>query len=64
VPGGRVCSLSRLSWTHSAQGHVPPDGVTLGTDLSIGGSDEKVSSGTEVVAGSVERSQELLGVLG
>ena len=59
-----VCSLSRDSWVHSAQGHVPPDGVTLGTDLSIGGRGEEVSSGTEVVADSVERSQEPLGVLG
>src|SRR5258708_25998031 len=64
MPGGKRLSLSRVSWAQSAQGDVPPDGVTLGADLSIGGSGKQVSSRTEVVADSAERSQETLGVLG
>jgi hypothetical protein len=60
----RVCSLSGVLWAHCAQGDVPPDGVTLGADLSIRGTGEEVSTGMEVVADGAERSQEPLGVLG
>src|SRR5438128_1879469 len=38
--------------------------VTLGAQLSIGGTGEEVSTRTEVVADGAERSQEPLGVLG
>jgi hypothetical protein len=40
---------SGASWAHSTQGDITPDSVTLGADLSIGGSGEEVSSRTEVV---------------
>ena len=58
------CLLSTVSWAHSAQGDISPDGVTLGADLSIGGGSEEVSTWTEVVADGAEWSQEALGVLG
>jgi hypothetical protein len=57
-------SLSRASWTHSAQGDLPPDGVTLGAELSIGGSGEEVSTQAEMVADGAEWPQETLRMLG
>jgi hypothetical protein len=60
----RVRFGKRGLWAHSAQGDVTPDGVTLGADLSIGGTGMEVSTRTEVVADGAERSQEPLGVLG
>ena len=59
-----VSSFGKVSWAHSAQGDIPPDGVTLGAELSISGSGEEMSTRTEVVADSAERPQEPLGMLG
>jgi hypothetical protein len=56
-------SVGGISWAHSAQCDVQPYGVTLGADLSIAGSRKEVSTRTEVIADSAERSQETLGVL-
>ena len=64
MPGVERLSLSGASWAHSAHGDVPPDSVTLGADLSIGGSGEEVSSRAEVVTDGAERSMEALGVFG
>ena len=60
----RVSSLRRVSWAHSAQGDVAPDGLALRSDLSIGGGSEEMSTRTEMVANGAERPQEALGVLG
>src|SRR5437879_1231096 len=40
--------LGRVSWAHSAQSDILPDGVTFGAELSISGSGEEVSTWTEV----------------
>ena len=56
--------LGLLSGAHSGQGHVMPDGVALGTDLSISGCCEALSTWAEVVVDGAERSQEALHVLG
>ena len=59
-----VSSLGRVSWAHSAQGDIPPDGVTLGAELSISGSGKEVSTRTEVLADGAERPEETLDMLG
>ena len=59
-----MSSLGRVSWAHSAQGDIQPDGLTLGAELSISGSGEEMSTRTKVVADGAERSQETLRVLG
>ena len=65
MPGVERLSLSGASWAaHSAHGDVPPDGETLGADLSIGDSGEEVSSRAEVVTDGAERFEEALGVFG
>jgi len=53
-------SLSRVSWAHSAQGDLPPDGIALGAEFSVCESGEQVPTRTEVVADAAERSQETL----
>ena len=57
-------SLSGVSWAHSAQGDLPPDGIALGAAFSVCESGEQVPTRTEVVADGAERSQETLSVLG
>ncbi len=60
----RAGPLGRVSLAHFAQSDIPPDGVTLGAELSISGSGEEVSARTEVLANGAERSEEPLGVRG
>jgi hypothetical protein len=58
-----MSSLSQSSVADSAQGDIPPNGVTFGAGLSVGGGSKSVSAWTEVVADSAEWTQEALGVL-
>jgi hypothetical protein len=53
-----------VSWAHSVEGDILPDGVTLGAELSISGGGKEVSTRTEVVGNGAERPEETLDVLG
>jgi hypothetical protein len=64
--GGRGANfpLGLLSGAHSSQGQIMPDGVALGTHVSISGCCEAVSTWAKVVVDGAERTQEALRVLG
>jgi len=60
----RVVLVSAVSRPNSGLSDVPPGGVRLGAELSVGGGGYSVSARAEVVGNSAERDQETLRMLG